>query len=360
MEKTKVAVIGCGNISGIYFKNLTKIFHNVEVVACSDLDRARAEKAAEEYGIPRVMTTEELLASDQVELVLNLTTPPIHYRICEAALNAGKHVYVEKPLSLTREEGKKLVELAREKKLLLGGAPDTFLGGGLQTCRKLVEDGWIGKVVGGTAFMTCHGHESWHPDPEFYYQKGGGPLLDMGPYYLTALVSLIGPVQSVTGEAQKTFETRTITSEKKYGKVIPVEVPTHISALLRFCNGACVNLMMSFDVWEANLPRIELYGTEGSLSVPDPNTFGGPVKIRRHHHSGWNEVPLTHGYSENSRGYGVSDMAAALRESRVPRAGGQLAYHVLDIMHSILESAEAGKRIMLESTVQKPAPVEIG
>lgn len=358
MKKVKVGIVGCGNISGIYLKNLTELFHITEVVAVADLDEQRAKTAAETYQIPKVCTTEELLANPEIEIVLNLTTPPFHFEICKAALEAGKSTYTEKPLSLTREQGKELVALAKEKRLLLGGAPDTFMGAGIQTSRKLIDDGWIGKVIGATAFMTCHGHESWHPDPEFYYKTGGGPMFDMGPYYLTALVSLIGTIDSVYAETKANFPTRTITSEKKYGTKIEVDVPTHYVGTMNFVNGAIGTIITSFDIWASQLPRIEIYGTEGSISVPDPNTFGGQVLVKCAHHDKWNEIPYTHRYWENSRGIGVADMALALQDGGKNRACGELAYHVLDVMHTFEDASQSGRRTKIESTCGIPAPVD--
>jgi predicted dehydrogenase len=214
--------------------------------------------------------------------------------------------------------------------------------------------------VAATAFMLCHGHESWHPDPAFYYKEGGGPMFDMGPYYLTALVSLMGPAKRVTGSARVTFPTRTITSEPFYGQEIKVEVPTHVAGILDFASGAIATLITSFDVWSHNLPFIEIYGTAGSLSVPDPNTFGGPVKIRRPEMENWSEIPLTHGYAENSRSLGLADMAYALRTGRPHRANGELCYHVLDIMHAIHEAANQDHHIKLSSTCTQPAPLPMG
>ena len=249
MRKVNVAVVGCGNISGIYLENLTKRFHNVQVYAVSDLIAENAKTKSELYGIAKILTFEEIIADPNVEIVLNLTTPPTHYSLCRRALEAGKHVYVEKPLSLTYAEGKALVSLAEERGLLLGCAPDTFLGAGQQTCRRIIEEGLLGDIIGATAFMVCHGHESWHPGPEFYYKKGGGPMFDMGPYYLTALVNMMGPVEWVSGMTAISVPTRTITSQPKYGQVIDVEVPTHVNGLLRFANGAIGNIITSFDVW---------------------------------------------------------------------------------------------------------------
>ena len=359
MKKAKVGVVGCGNISGIYFK-AGQVFESIQIVACADLVRSKAEAKAQEFGIPKVCTTQELLADPEIDIVLNLTIPKAHADVALAALKAGKHVHSEKPLAVNRKDGAKVLALARQKKLRVGCAPDTFFGGGIQTCRKLIDDGWIGEPIGATAFMTCHGHESWHPDPEFYYAIGGGPMLDMGPYYLTALVTLMGPVKRVTGMTRVTFPERVITSQPKYGKRVKVEVPTHVAGLLEFGNGAIGTIITTFDVWAAELPRIEIYGTEGTLSVPDPNGFGGPVRIRRPGAQGWTEMPLTHGYAENSRGIGVADMAYAIRSGRKHRASGELAFHVLDIMQAIHEAQTAGRHITLTSTCAQPAALPLG
>ena len=357
MQPVKLGIVGCGNISGIYCKN-AKQLQALDLVACADLIRERAEAKAAEFGIPRVLSPEELYADSEIEMVLDLTVPKAHAQVAMAAIAAGKSVYNEKPLAVTRDDGAKIIEAAKEKNVLVGCAPDTFLGAGIQTCRKLIDDGWIGQPVGAVAFFTCRGHERWHPDPEFYYEVGGGPVLDMGPYYITALINLLGPVRRVSGSVSKSFETRTITSQPKYGKVVPVEVPTHVVGTLDFASGAVATIMLTFDVWEANLPRIEVYGTLGSLSVPDPNNFGGPARVWL---SGeWKEVPLTHSYAENSRGLGVGDMAAALRSGRPHRASGELAYHVLDVMQSIQEASDSGRYVKIKSKCKKPAPFPMG
>lgn len=360
MEKIKIGIIGCGNISDIYLQNLTSTFINTQVWAVCDLLPERAAVAQERYSIPKLYTMEEMLGSPEIQIIINLSTPRDHFGICKAALEAGKNVYVEKPLSLELEQGLALVRIAKEKSLLLGCAPDTFLGAGLQTCRKAVDDGLIGDVIGATAFMVCHGHESWHPDPEFYYDMGGGPMFDMGPYYLTALVSLIGPAKTVCGMNSIPFRQRTITSQKKFGKVIDVKVPTHVTGTIEFKNGAIATVITSFDVWGSTLPRIEIYGTRGTLLVPDPNTFGGEVKIQTYFQNEFKEIPLTHIYSENSRGLGVADMADALCTGRANIASGQLACHVLDIMHAFHTSAKRRTFIDLQTECARPEALKVG
>ena len=360
MNKIKVGVVGCGNISGIYFENLTKTFVNTEVYACADIIEERALKAAEKYNIPYVFSTEQLLACEEIQIVVNLTVPKFHYEVCKQALLAGKNVYVEKPLSLTIEQGRELVNLSKEKGFMLGGAPDTFLGGGLQTCRKLIDDGFIGTPVAATAFMTCHGHESWHPDPEFYYEVGGGPMFDMGPYYLTALVSLLGEVKTVCGMTKVSFPQRTITSEKKFGKVIDVEVPTHVAGTIEFKSGAIATMITSFDIWSSTLPRIEIYGSLGTLIVPDPNTFGGSVLLKTAYGDSFKEIPLTHIYAENSRGLGVADMASCIETGEKPRAGVELTNHVLEIMHAFHTSSDTKRYVDLETSCEAPRPLPLG
>lgn len=353
-ERVGVGIVGCGKISEAYLK-IAKGFPQIEVVAVSDVLIERARARAEEFGVRRACSPEELMADDTVEIVLNLTIPRAHASVAKAAIAAGKHVYNEKPLAVELAEGAELLRLADAKGLRVGAAPDTFLGGGIQTCRELIDRGEIGEPVAATAFMANHGHEHWHPDPAFYYQHGGGPMFDMGPYYLTALVSLIGPIRRVTGSARASFAERTIESEPKRGQRIAVETPTHIAGVLDFSNGAVGTIVTSFDVWAHTLPRIEVYGSEGTLSVPDPNIFAGPVRVRRGREAEWREVPVTRPYTENSRSLGVADMALAIREGRPHRASGRLGYHVLEAMHGFLEASASGRHVELASTVERPA-----
>ncbi len=357
MDRLRVGIIGIGNISGIYLKNLIKMFgRRIELLGCADIEAERAHTATREYELPKKYgSPEELLRDDDIELVLNLTIPAAHYEVSKAAVDAGKHVYVEKPLCVELSEAAQLLDAAKEKGVRVCGAPDTFLGAAHQTARKLIDDGWIGEPVAAVAFLQNHGHEHWHPNPEFFYKRGGGPMFDMGPYYLTALVNLIGPVVSISGSTRKTFATRTITSEPKYGAVIDVDIPTHLVGILDFANGALGTITTSFDVWAHNLPRIEIYGTDGSLSVPDPNVFGGAVKVRRKNHDEWEPVPLTHSYDENSRGLGVAEAGEAIASGRVPRTDSELTNHVLEIMHGIHIAADSGMRYMVKTPGTKPA-----
>jgi predicted dehydrogenase len=337
------------------------MFENLEVAACADLDAGRAKARAAEFKVPRACSVRQLLADPEIGIVLNLTVPKAHAEVALAALEAGKSVYSEKPLAVRREDGRRLLDLAAEKGLRVGCAPDTFLGAGLQTCRKVIDDGLIGEPVAATAFMLSHGHESWHLSPEFYYEIGGGPMFDMGPYYLTALINLIGPIRRVTACTRVTFPERTITSEPKKGKVIRVETPTHIAGVMEFAGGAVGTIVTSFDVWGGkNIPRIEIYGAQGSLSCPDPNAFGGEVFLRRAGEKEWMPVPLSHAYSEDWRGIGVADMACGLRSGRRHRANGEMAYHVLDVMQSFLDSGAKGRHVTPASTCERPAALPAG
>ncbi|MEG0325217.1 MAG: Gfo/Idh/MocA family oxidoreductase [Cellulosilyticaceae bacterium] len=353
MSTIKIGIVGCGDISGIYLKNITNLFKEIEIIGVCDLIEEKAKKAVEEYHMPKLYADMyELFADEEVDIVLNLTRPYEHYGVTKEAIKAKKHVYSEKPLAATLEEGKELVALAKESNVRIGGAPDTFLGAGLQTCRKLIDAGFIGTPVGASAFMVCRGHESWHPDPEFYYKHGGGPMMDMGPYYITALVSLLGGVQTVTGMSRISFPQRIITSQPKYGEIVDVDVPTYTTGLMQFESGAIGTIFTTFDVMTAEVPRIEIYGSEGTLSVPDPNTFDGPVRLYRTKEEGFKEIPLTHDYRENSRALGLADMAKAIQIGRKSRASSELTYHVLEIMSGFETSAVSGKHVRIESQVE--------
>jgi predicted dehydrogenase len=366
MERLKSAIIGAGNISGIYLANLLNMFSDkIELCAITDSIREKAEEAAEKHGIEFAENVDAVLGRRDISIVLNLTPPSSHFEIARAALDRGKNVYNEKPLCVNLSDAEALLETARKNNLRVGCSPDTFLGAGLQTAHKLIADGWIGHPVAGTAFLMNHGPEHWHPAPEFYYAKGGGPLFDMGPYYLTALVSLLGPVSTVTGNTAISFEKRLITSEPKKGEMIDVETPTHVSALLEFKNGARVSIIMSFDVWSHSLPHIEIYGSEGSIQIGDPNFFTSLVYIKRHPAEEWQSIPLFYPddirqssliSSNNWRGIGVADMAAAINEKRPHCASGDLAVHVLEVMTRILESGETGKRLHISHQLSPAQP----
>ncbi len=355
MSGLKTGIIGCGNISPAYFKATAQL-NDLDVVACADLNMDAARVRAEEYGV-RAMSVDELLADPEIKLVINLTLPQAHAAVNTAILNAGKHAHCEKPFAITRDEGKAVLALAEEKGLRVGGAPDTFLGAGLQSARKIIDDGLIGRPVSGTAVMACPGHESWHPNPGFYYLTGGGPLFDMGPYYITALIHLLGPVRRVTALNSRAFSERIATSEAANGKVLPVEVDTHVTGILEFHSGAVITMIMSFDVKKHSSHNIEIHGTEGSLKVPDPNHFHGENLIANGPKDDWRAVPLIHPYADNMRGIGAADMAAAVRSGRAHRCNGEMASHVLDVMHALGESSDSGQHRTITSTCAQPAPL---
>lgn len=357
MDVTKVGIIGCGKISSAYITGCRQ-FPHLEVASVSDLVDEVARAKAAEHDIPVACSVDELLNDPAIEIVLNLTVPKAHTEVSLAILNAGKHLYSEKPLALTREEGRAIMDTADARGLRVGCAPDTFLGGGLQTCRRLIDDGAIGEPVAATAFMAGHGPESWHPNPFFYYQIGAGPLFDMGPYYLTALIHLLGPIARVAGMTRISFAERIATSPELYGRRIAVEVPTHVAGTLQMQPGPIATLITSFDVWGHHLPRIEIYGAEGSLSVPDPNTFGGPVALLRAGEKEWRPVALTH-REDVGRGIGVADMALAIRDNRPQRAAGTMAYHVLDTMHALYDSSDRQVHVSITSTCDQPLPLPV-
>ena len=372
MNKTRIGFVGVGDISKVYLKNITETFTDLEIVGVCDLVREKARHAAEKYNIPKLYNDMRALFADpDVDIVLNLTRPAEHCGVTRAALEAGKHVYSEKPLAATFELGKELFELAKKKGLHLGCAPDTFLGAGIQGCRLLLENDVIGTPIGAAAHMICRGHETWHPDPEFYYKiPGGGPMLDMGPYYVTALVHFLGPVKGVMGMARAVYPTRTITSKPLHGTEIEVEAPTHQTALLRFESGAVAMLITTFDVYGMpGVNNIEIYGERGNMIVPDPNNFGGEIKIKigepnsadaedNWGHGAWIPIDSPYdAYKENSRGLGLADMAEAIRTGRTPRANATQALHVLEVLEAVSKSSEAGREIPIETPFEAQAPM---
>lgn len=358
MEPIKIGIIGCGNISSAYVEGC-RLFDFLQVWAVADLMPQAAQAKAEAHNIPNVYTVEELLSDPEIDIVINLTIPIAHAQVSLAVIAAGKHTYSEKPLAISREDGQSILQAAAQKGVRVGCAPDTFLGGGLQTCRQLIDQGAIGQPVAATAFFLSHGPESWHPNPDFFFKEGAGPLFDMGPYYITTLIHLLGPVASVGAMSRISFPERTITSAPRYGQTMTVDVPTHVSGSLQLASGPITSMTMSFDVWGHHLPRIEIYGSEGSLSVPDPNIFGGPVSILPAGEREWQDVPLTHS-EDVRRGIGVADMAMALKNGRPHRASGELAYHVLDVMHAFYDASDQGRHVQLESTCSQPQPLPPG
>jgi predicted dehydrogenase len=349
-----IGVIGAGFISAIYLTNLTTRWDHVRVVGIADLIMERARARADEFDI-EAFTVEQMLDHPEIDVVLNLTIPAAHAAVCFQVIEAGKSVYTEKPLTLNREEGKRLLEAAANRGVLVGCAPDTFLGAGLQTVRRLIDDGTIGEPVAFRARMTTHGHESWHPDPAFYYQPGAGPMLDMGPYYVTAVAALLGPIRRVSAMTRATFPQRTITSEPRFGQVIEVNTPSHFETVLELESGVLGTLMTTFDLWDPEHCALVIYGSEGSVRLPDPNTFSGPVGLLRGGEATWEDIPLDPGHDTNSRGLGVAELAHALRTGEPVRASGALGYHTLDVMLAALESAEQGRHIEIGSSVARPS-----
>lgn len=358
MEKVGIGIVGCGVISPAYI-NASRMFPNIEIRGVADMRTDAAEKRGAEFGIP-AMRIDHMLKRDDIEIIVNLTVPLAHTDVDIAALRAGNNVYSEKPLGISLVEARKVMDLANEKGLRVGCAPDTFLGGGHQTARALIDQGAIGKPVAGSAFFMCPGHERWHPAPAFYYQRGGGPMLDMGPYYITNLVQLLGPVASVMGSTARPRAQRLITSEPLNGTLIPVDVSTHVAGTLEFRSGAVISIAMSFDVPKHKHTPIELYGKTGAMLVPDPNRFGGEVSVAKTGGE-WEAIPLTHGYADgNFRSIGIADMAAALRSGRPHRASGALAFHVLEAIEAFQKSADEGRRITIESEVEQPKAMPPG
>ena len=353
MNRVGIGIIGCGNISAAYLK-AARAFPILDVRAVADLNPAAADARGAEFGVPAT-TVEGLLADPQIEIVVNLTVPLAHVAVGLQAIAAGKHVHSEKPLAIDTAEARPLLDAAKAKGLRVGCAPDTFLGGAHQTCRKLIDDGAIGQPLAGTAFFMCPGHERWHPSPAFYYLRGGGPVLDMAPYYVTDLVNLLGPVARVAGITARARSTRTITSQPLAGQTIPVEVATHAAATLEFVSGPVVTMVMSFDVPRHRHRPIEIYGSEGAMAVPDPNWFGGQIEIGTAA-GDWRAVITEHAYANgNFRIIAVADMADAIRKNRPHRASGALAFHVLEVMEAVQRSSDEGRHITTTSRPERPA-----
>ena len=361
MQRVKVGVIGCGRISSIYLKNCTQTFNILDVVACADLVPELAQQRAEEFHIPRACTVEEVLADPEIEIVLNLTSPHVHAEMNKRVLEAGKHVYTEKPFALTAEDADQVLELARTKGLRVGCAPDTFLGGGLQTCRKLIDDGWIGTPYAASGLILMgNPSDAMHPMFHTFFQLGWDPLFDMAPYYLTAMVFLLGPVRRVTGSTSQVRREITVTNMKspRYGETVPIEAPLNTAATLDFESGAIATLQAAKESF-GYTPRFEIYGTEGILYAPDPNTFDGPIRIQQADRT-IKDLPYSHGFAENSRGIGVADMAYAIRSGRPHRASGELARHVLDITLGIFESSRTERHVAITARTERPAPLPLG
>lgn len=354
-----VGIIGCGNISAAYL-SLSAMFKGYQIVAVADINMENAVARAEEFGV-RAHTVDELLAADDVDLIINLTIPAAHVAVSRAILQAGKHVYSEKPFVLSLPEAQELGEIAKANNLRIGSAPDTFLGSSHQLARNLIEDGAIGAVTSGVAVVMSSGMEDWHPNPDFFFQKGGGPILDLGPYYICNLVQMLGPVAQVTSMTGMASETRTIANGPRNGETVPVETPTTIHAVMKFESGAIITLLSSWDVHSSNHPIMELYGTGGTMDLPDPNFFGGDLSVtpRRGEtvSKSWDHpfgVPNFEETKANYRGAGLADMALAILEDRPHRCDDAFATHVVEIMTAILEAGETNKVMTMTTTCTKP------
>ncbi|WP_213958345.1 Gfo/Idh/MocA family oxidoreductase [Variovorax sp. dw_954] len=353
MSKVGIGIIGCGNISEVYLKAASS-FPILDIRGLADLIPQAAQARATQFGL-KACSVDELLRDPSIEIIVNLTIPAAHVEVGLQVLRAGKHVHSEKPLGLTTAQARTLLEEADKRGLRVGCAPDTFLGGSHQTCRKLIDEGAIGQPLAGSAFFMCPGHERWHPNPAFYYAAGGGPMLDMGPYYIAALVNLIGPVARVSGAVARARSERIITSEPLKGTRIPVEVATHVTGTMEFASGALVSIATSFDVPRHRHSHIDLYGTEASLSAPDPNRFFGAIEIARAGQD-WIPQPTEHPYATgNHRIMGVADLAHAIRNNRPHRASGALALHVLEVMEAFQTSSDSGRHITIETRPERPA-----
>ena len=356
MKKTKVGIIGCGDICKAYGV-AHKTFRQIDIIGCADIIPEKAKKIEEDFGIKAYEKVEDLLAVDEIEIVINLTVPKVHALVDKQILNAGKHVYSEKPMGVTVDEAKEVMALADSKGLRVGCAPDTFLGAGIQTSIKLIEDGWIGDVFAVNCNMIGGGPDNWHPNPDFFFKPGGGPMLDMGPYYTTALIAMFGPIESVTGVSFNGIKERyLIIPEHRAGDIIKVEVPTHNNTIYHFKNGVKANFTTSFDAkGGTTFAPIEVYGTRGTLLVPDPNSFGEPVKIRIMGQELKEISYADYNYTGYLRGLGVADMAVAIEEGRPHRANGTMALHVLEAMLATYISSDERRTVDLETTCDRPA-----
>lgn len=356
-QPLRVGIVGVGTISGQYLAVLDAL-EELRLVAVTDLDPARAERVAAERPGVLAVTPDQLVAHPDVDVVLNLTTPAQHLEVALAAIAAGRGVYGEKPLATTTAEGRRLLDAASRAGVVVGCAPDTVLGTGIQTARRALDDGLVGVPISATATMMTPGHELWHPAPDFYYQPGGGPLFDMGPYYLSALVTLLGPIRRVSGMASRRRPTRTVATGPRAGASVAVEVDTHVTALLEHENGVLSTVIVSFDAVATRSSCIEVHGASGSLVVPDPNLFDGAVEVRALGSTEWTTLEPSAGYRGAGRGVGLVDLARTPPGDE-PRAGGALAFHVLDVMESIILAASRGTSVEITSTAARPSPVPL-
>ncbi|MBN9304930.1 MAG: oxidoreductase [Devosia sp. 67-54] len=355
-QRMGVGIIGAGNISSQYLRAM-RDFPVLDIRGIADMRPEVATARAAEFGVPAA-SVEALLADPGIDIVVNLTIPRAHVEVGLRAVAAGKHIYGEKPLGVTFADGRKLMDAAKKRGVRVGSAPDTFLGGGHQTARAVVDSGKLGTIIGGTASFGVPGHEYWHPDPAFYYDIGGGPVLDMGPYYITDLVNLLGPVKAVQAMSLTPHKRRPIRSAPKKGQLMPVKVFTHVTGTLQFVSGALVQVALSFDVPKHTHRPIELYGTEAALQVPDPNAFGGEVKLAKPRAETWDDVPVKLPYADaNYRSLGVADMAYAILGNRPHRASGALALHVLEVMEAFATASRSGEIVRIRTRVERPAPI---
>ncbi|MDQ8738803.1 Gfo/Idh/MocA family oxidoreductase [Paenibacillus sp. LHD-38] len=361
MKRVKVGIIGCGMISGIYLENCVNQFDILDVAAVADLVPELAMKRAAEFGVPKACTVEELLADPEIEIVINLTAPHVHTEVNLQILNSGKHAYTEKPFALSQEDADRVLSLALEKGLRVGSAPDTFLGGGLQTCRKIIDDGWIGiPYAASGSIMMGHAWDGMHPNMGALLRPGWDPLFDIAPYYFTAMVNLLGPVRQVSGFTSNVREQLTITNPRapRFGETFPVEAFMNTAAVLQFESGVIATMQAAKESF-GYAPRLEIYGTEGTLYVPDPNNFDGEIRILQRNGI-MKEIPYSHGFSANSRGIGIADMAHAIRSGRPHRASGEMARHVLDVTLGLLDSSSSGRHTTVEAPFKRPAPLPLG
>ncbi|NKB27489.1 MAG: gfo/Idh/MocA family oxidoreductase [Rhodobacteraceae bacterium] len=364
MEKLGVGIIGCGNISGAYLR-LAPMFKHIELLAVADLNMDAAQARAEEFGVS-ARRIDDLLVSDDIDIIANLTIPDAHFAVTKSILEAGKHAYSEKPLVLSLDDAKTLRDTAEARRLRVGSAPDTFLGGSHQQARAIIDAGEVGKIVAGSCHVMSHGMEDWHPNLDFFFLPGAGPMLDVGPYYVTNLIQLIGPVKRVGALTSSASATRTITSAPRNGEEIPVKTPTNIHALLEFENSATITMSTSWDVWAHNHPNTELYGTKGSIFIPDPNFFGGDLKVTGQEPDTLDVSPWDHPFgivneaADNHANYrcaGLADMAAGILEDRGHRCSLELAVHAVDVMTSVLKSGETGAFVEMTTTCERPDPL---
>ena len=370
MAHIDIGIIGCGNISHSYLKGAARS-EQVRVKCVADMRMEAAQEKATEYGVQAV-TVDRLLADPDIQIVINLTVPIAHAQVSMQVVEAGKHVYSEKPLVTRHGEGEALMLAAAAKGVRVGCAPDTFLGAGHQACRHAIDAGRIGRPITGSAFFASHGMEHWHPNPEFFFKRGGGPMLDIGPYYVTQLVNLLGPVVRVAAQATMGYATRTVSSEPLKGSIINVEVPTTVNGVLSFANGSSVSITTSWDVWKHRRKTFEIYGSEGSMLVPDPNFFGGepmvterdgewmPLDISVHPFGMPNRYTSSGAHVADYRIIGLLDMAAGVRNNRPHRASGELAMHVLEVLDAFERSSTEGRHVMIGASCERPQPLSLG